>query len=62
MERQTDPSVGMSRFQDQQRSHLSPAQQGSIIVSATFTSDWYLRERESRDKLGEWLKKTAVSA
>ena len=44
------------------RSHLSPAQQRSIIVSATFTSDWYLREGESRDKLGEWLKKTAVSA
>jgi hypothetical protein len=29
-------------------------------ISAPFTSDWYLREGESRDKLGEWLKKTSV--
>jgi hypothetical protein len=28
--------------------------------SAVFTSDWYLRQGESRDKLGEWLKKTTV--
>ena len=35
---------------------------GAILVSATFTSDWYLRVGESRDKLGEWLQKTAVSA
>ena len=25
-----------------------------------FTSDWYLRKGESRDKMGEWLKKTTV--
>ncbi len=29
-------------------------------ISGTFTSDWYLRKGESRDKLGEWLKKTTV--
>jgi hypothetical protein len=32
----------------------------SGAISATFTSDWYLRKAESRDKLGEWLKKTTV--
>jgi hypothetical protein len=35
-----------------------PHRKGAI--SATFTSDWYLRKGESRDKMGEWLKKTAV--
>ena len=29
-------------------------------ISATFTSDWYLHKGESRDKMGEWLKKTTV--
>jgi hypothetical protein len=29
-------------------------------ISATFSGDWYLREGESRDKLGEWLKKISV--
>ena len=29
-------------------------------ISSTFTSDWLLTEGESRDKLGEWLKKTQV--
>jgi hypothetical protein len=32
----------------------------SGAISATFTSDWYLRKGESRDKMGEWLKKTTV--
>jgi predicted Zn-ribbon and HTH transcriptional regulator len=35
-----------------------PHQKGAI--SATFTSDWYLRKGETQDKLGEWLKKTTV--
>jgi hypothetical protein len=35
-----------------------PHQNGAI--SATFTSDWYLRKGESRDKMGEWLKKATV--
>jgi len=35
-----------------------PHQKGAI--SATFTSDWYLRKGENRDKMGEWLKKTTV--
>jgi hypothetical protein len=34
-----------------------PHQKGAI--SATFTSDWYLREK-TETKLGEWLKKTTV--
>jgi ribonuclease HI len=29
-------------------------------ISSTFTSDWYLRRGESRDKMGEWLKKATV--
>ena len=29
-------------------------------ITSTFTSDWLLTEGESRDKLGEWLKKTQV--
>ncbi len=29
-------------------------------ISSTFTSDWYLRKGESRDKMGEWLKKATV--
>ncbi len=29
-------------------------------ISATFTSNWYLRKGEIRDKMGEWLKKTTV--
>jgi hypothetical protein len=32
----------------------------SGAISSTFTSDWYLRKGESRDKMGEWLKKTTV--
>ena len=35
-----------------------PHQKGEI--SATFTSDWYLRKGEIREKMGEWLKKTTV--
>jgi hypothetical protein len=35
-----------------------PNQSGAI--SSTFTSDWYLRKGESRDKMGEWLKKATV--
>ncbi len=35
-----------------------PHQDGA--TSATFTSDWYLRKGESRDKMGEWLKKKTV--
>ena len=35
-----------------------PHQGGAI--SATFTSDWYLYKGESRDKMGEWLKKKTV--
>jgi hypothetical protein len=31
-----------------------------VAISATFRSDWYPREGESRDTLGEWLKKKAV--
>jgi hypothetical protein len=29
-------------------------------ISSTFTSDWYLRKGDSRDKMGEWLKKATV--
>jgi hypothetical protein len=29
-------------------------------ISGTFTRDWYLRKGASRDKMGEWLKKTTV--
>jgi hypothetical protein len=29
-------------------------------ITSTFTGDWLLMEGESRDKLGEWLKKTQV--
>ncbi len=29
-------------------------------ISSTFTIDWYLRKGESRDKMGEWLKKATV--
>ena len=29
-------------------------------ITGTFTGDWYLRKGESRDKLGEWLKKATV--
>jgi hypothetical protein len=29
-------------------------------ISSTFTSDWYLRKGESRDKMGEWLEKATV--
>ena len=29
-------------------------------ITSTFTGDWLLTEGESRDKLGEWLKKTQV--
>jgi hypothetical protein len=35
-----------------------PHRKGAI--SATFTSDWYLRKGKSRDKMGEWLKKSTV--
>ena len=29
-------------------------------ITSTFTGDWLLTEGESRDKLGEWLKKMQV--
>ena len=29
-------------------------------ITSTFTGDWLLTKGESRDKLGEWLKKTQV--
>jgi hypothetical protein len=29
-------------------------------ISSTFTSDWYLRKGESREKMGKWLKKATV--
>jgi hypothetical protein len=29
-------------------------------ITSTFTGDWLLTDGESRDKLGEWLKKTQV--
>ena len=32
----------------------------SGAISTTFTSDWYLLKGESRDKMGECLKKTTV--
>ena len=30
------------------------------IITVTFTTDWYLRVGERRDKITEWLKKTSV--
>ncbi len=30
------------------------------VIPSTFTGDWLLTEDESRDKVGEWLKKTQV--
>ncbi len=29
-------------------------------ITATYTADWNLREREYRRKLGEWMKSTSV--
>jgi hypothetical protein len=29
-------------------------------ITSTFTGDWFLTEGESRDKLGEWIKKTQI--
>ena len=29
-------------------------------ITGTFTGDWYLREGESRDNLGEWLKMARI--
>jgi ribonuclease HI len=35
-----------------------PHQKGPI--TSTFTADWFLREGQGRELLGEWMKKTAV--
>jgi hypothetical protein len=35
-----------------------PHQRGPI--TSTFTGDWFLREEQGRELLGEWMKKTAV--
>jgi hypothetical protein len=35
-------------------------QRGPII--STFTADWFLREGQGRELLGEWMKKTAVKS
>jgi hypothetical protein len=47
--------MGVSYFkedgQNEYRWNFSTAPKGAI--SATFTSDWYLRKGESRDKMGE---------
>ena len=29
-------------------------------ITSTFTADWFLREGQGRELLGEWMKKTAV--
>jgi hypothetical protein len=29
-------------------------------ITSTFTTDWFLREGQGRELLGEWMKKTAV--
>jgi hypothetical protein len=54
--------MGVSYFKKEDRKNIDvifrPHQGGAI--SATFTSAWYLRKGESRDKMGEWLKKTTV--
>ena len=35
-----------------------PHQKG--IITATYIADWFLREGQSRQKLGEWMKMTSV--
>ena len=35
-----------------------PHQKGPI--TSTYTTDWFLREGEGREKLGEWMKMTSV--
>jgi len=35
-----------------------PHQKGPI--TSTFTADWFLREREGREMLGQWMKLTSV--
>jgi hypothetical protein len=37
-----------------------PHQRGPI--TSTFTADWFLREGQGRELLGEWMKKTAVKS
>jgi hypothetical protein len=37
-----------------------PHQRGPI--TSTFTGDWFLREGQGRELLGEWMKKTAVKS
>jgi hypothetical protein len=50
----------ISRKKDRMNIDRSFRQYQSGAISSTFTSDWYLRKGESRDKMGEWLKKTTV--
>ena len=33
---------------------------GRSTRQQTFTTDWFLREREGRELLGEWMKMTSV--
>jgi hypothetical protein len=58
----TKSFMGVSYFKKKDRMNtyrtFPPHQKGAI--SATFTSDRYLLKGESRDKMGEWLKKTTV--
>jgi hypothetical protein len=37
-----------------------PHQRGPI--TSTFTADWFLREGQGRELLGEWMKKTAIKS
>ena len=49
-----------SRSKNRVNSDGSFVQHQIGAISSTFTSDWYLRKGESRDKMGEWLKKATV--
>jgi hypothetical protein len=50
----------ISRKKDKMNIDGSFRQYQRGAISTTFTIDWYLRQGESRDKMGEWLKKTTV--
>jgi hypothetical protein len=46
------------RERSKENGSFMPHQKGPI--TSTFTTDWFLREGQGRELLGEWMKKTAV--
>jgi hypothetical protein len=49
-----------SRKRERSKEDDSFIQHQKYPITSTFTTDWFLREGQGREPLGEWMKKTTV--